>query len=61
VDNLDEEVMRMRQAVDAIHTDVVGLRDGVEPHMADLSRAARPLKRVSGRIARGGRGGEPRP
>jgi hypothetical protein len=60
VENLDAEVTQMRRAVQEIQLEVGGLREGVEPHMADLSRAVRPFKRVSGRLSRGGRAPEPR-
>jgi hypothetical protein len=60
--HLDDEVIRMRTAVDRLESEVGGLREEMndlssgieevcasvgrlEPHIADISRIARPLKR----------------
>jgi hypothetical protein len=59
VDSLDDEVRRMRGAVESIGTDVIGMRESVEPlegELEELRKVMHPLKRVTGRIGRAGRG-----
>ena len=55
VEVLDEEVRTMRAAVEGMGGDVTHLRDGIarlEPHLEDVSRAARPLRRLGERAWR---------
>jgi hypothetical protein len=55
VDSLDEEVKRMRAAVEAMGGDVTELQQGiarVEPHLEDVSRVAHPLRRINQRARR---------
>jgi len=52
VDSLDDEVKRMRAAVDGMGGDVGELRDGIErlePHLEDVTRVAHPLRRLGDR------------
>ena len=52
VDSLDDEVKRMRSAVDGMGGDVGELRDGIErlePHLEDVTRVAHPLRRLGDR------------
>lgn len=56
VDSLDDEVKRMRAAVEGMGGDVGELRQGIErlePHLEDVSRVAHPLRRLN--QTRGGR------
>ena len=55
VEVLDEEVRAMRAAVEGMGGDVTHLRAGIarlEPHLEDVSRAARPLRRLGERAVR---------
>lgn len=55
VERLDEEVREMRAAVDDMGGGVTHLRAGIErlePHLEDVSRAARPLRRIGERAWR---------
>ena len=55
VERLDDEVREMRDAVDGMGGDVTHLRAGIErlePHLEDVSRAARPLRRLGERAWR---------
>lgn len=52
VDSLDDEVKRMRAAVEGMGGDVGELRDGIErlePHLEDVTRVAHPLRRLGDR------------
>jgi hypothetical protein len=52
VRELNDEVTRMRRAVEGMGGDVGELRGGIErlePHLEDVSRVAHPLRRLSGR------------
>ena len=52
VDSLDDEVKRMRAAVDGMGGDVGELREGIErlePHLEDVTRVAHPLRRLGDR------------
>jgi hypothetical protein len=52
VDSLDDEVKRMRAAVDGMGGDVGDLREGIErlePHLEDVTRVAHPLRRLGDR------------
>jgi hypothetical protein len=52
VDSLDDEVRRMRAAVEGMGGDVGELRDGIErlePHLEDVTRVAHPLRRLGDR------------
>jgi ubiquinone biosynthesis protein UbiJ len=55
VERLDDEVREMRAAVEGMGGDVTHLRSGIErlePHLEDVSRAARPLRRLGERAWR---------
>lgn len=55
VERLDEEVRQMRAAVEGMGGNVSHLRTGIErlePHLEDVSRAARPLRRIGERAWR---------
>jgi hypothetical protein len=63
VDSLDQEVRRMRHAVEAIDTDVLAMqesltdelsqtREGVARVERELGSAVHPLRRVAGRLSR---------
>ena len=55
VDSLDDEVKRMRAAVEAMGGDVTELQQSisrVEPHLEDVSRVAHPLRRLNERTRR---------
>ena len=55
VERLDDEVREMRAAVEGMGGDVTHLRAGIErlePHLEDVSRAARPLRRLGERAWR---------
>jgi chromosome segregation ATPase len=55
VDSLDDEVKRMRAAVEAMGGDVTELQQSiarVEPHLEDVSRVAHPLRRLNQRTRR---------
>jgi len=55
VERLDEEVREMRAAVEGMGGNVTHLRAGIErlePHLEDVSRAARPLRRIGERAWR---------
>lgn len=57
VDSLDEEVKRMRAAVESMGGDVGELKHGIdrlEPHLEDVSRVAHPLRRLGRHRGRGG-------
>jgi hypothetical protein len=50
VESLDQEVKRMRAAVEGMGGDVGELRGGIdrlEPHLEDVSRVAHPLRRLN--------------
>ena len=52
VDSLDDEVRRMRSAVEGMGGDVGELREGIErlePHLEDVTRVAHPLRRLGDR------------
>lgn len=60
VDSLDDEVKRMRAAVETMGGDVGELRgsiDRLEPHLEDVSRVAHPLRRLGDRTRRAPRDG----
>ncbi len=55
VDSLDDEVKRMRAAVESMGGDVSGLEQSIarlEPHLEDVSRVAHPLRRIGNRTRR---------
>jgi hypothetical protein len=55
VDSLDDEVKRMRAAVESMGGDVSGLEQSIsrlEPHLEDVSRVAHPLRRLGDRTRR---------
>ena len=55
VDSLDDEVKKMRAAVESMGGDVSGLEQSIgklEPHLADVSRVAHPLRRLGDRTRR---------
>jgi hypothetical protein len=63
VESLDDEVRRMRQAVERIDGDVVAMQDSLKDELSqtregvlrlegELSRAVHPLRRVTGRLSR---------
>ena len=55
VDSLDDEVKKMRAAVESMGGDVAGLEQSIsrlEPHLEDVSRAAHPLRRLGNRTRR---------
>ena len=55
VDSLDDEVKKMRAAVESMGGDVTGLEQSIsrlEPHLEDVSRAAHPLRRLGNRTRR---------
>ena len=55
VERLDAEVREMRAGVEGMGGDVTDLRAGIErlePHLEDVSRAARPLRRIGERAWR---------
>ena len=55
VDSLDEEVRKMRAAVEEMGGDVSDLQQGIsrlEPHLEDVSRVAHPLRRLNERRRR---------
>jgi hypothetical protein len=55
VDSLDDEVKKMRAAVESMGGDVAGLEQSIgrlEPHLEDVSRAAHPLRRLGNRSRR---------
>lgn len=55
VDSLDDEVKKMRAAVETMGGDVSGLQRGIarlEPHLEDVTRVAHPLRRISARTRR---------
>jgi hypothetical protein len=63
VDSLDDEVRRMRQAVERIDGDVVAMQDSLKDELSqtregvlrlegELGRAVHPLRRVTGRLSR---------
>lgn len=55
VERLDQEVREMRAAVEGMGGNVTHLRAGIErlePHLEDVSRAARPLRRLGERASR---------
>jgi hypothetical protein len=57
VASLDDEVKRMRAAVESMGGDVSELQEGiarVEPHLEDVSRVAHPLRRLGARARRSG-------
>jgi hypothetical protein len=55
VDSLDDEVKKMRSAVESMGGDVSELEQGIgrlEPHLEDVSRVAHPLRRINERKRR---------
>lgn len=55
VDSLDDEVKRMRAAVESMGGGVEGLEETMarlEPHLEDVSRVAHPLRRLGDRTRR---------
>lgn len=55
VDSLDDEVRKMRTAVESMGGGVSGLEQSIarlEPHLEDVSRAAHPLRRIGTRTRR---------
>jgi hypothetical protein len=55
VESLDDEVKKMRAAVESMGGDVGGLEQSIarlEPHLEDVSRVAHPLRRLGGRTRR---------
>ena len=55
VDSLDDEVKKMRAAVESMGGDVSGLEESIgrlEPHLEDVSRVAHPLRRLGNRTRR---------
>ena len=55
VDSLDDEVKKMRAAVETMGGDVSGLEQSIgrlEPHLEDVSRVAHPLRRIGNRTRR---------
>ena len=55
VDSLDDEVKKMRAAVENMGGDVSGLEQSIsrlEPHLEDVSLAAHPLRRLGNRTRR---------
>ena len=55
VDSLDDEVKKMRAAVETMGGDVSGLEQSIarlEPHLEDVSRVAHPLRRLGARTRR---------
>lgn len=55
VESLDDEVRKMRAAVESMGGDVGELERTmarVEPHLEDVSRVAHPLRRLGGRARR---------
>ncbi len=51
VDSLDDEVRKMRAAVESMGGDIGDLKQGIgrlEPHLEDVSRVAHPLRRIGG-------------
>jgi hypothetical protein len=55
VDSLDDEVKKMRAAVESMGGDVSGLEASIarlEPHLEDVSRVAHPLRRIGNRTRR---------
>jgi chromosome segregation ATPase len=62
VESLDEEVKQMRGAVESLNGEVGELDTAIsklEPHLVEMRASLRPLKRVAGRMTRGGRRGDP--
>jgi uncharacterized protein YoxC len=58
VDRLDGEVRSLRGDIQSLSADLEGVAERIErlePHVADLSRLARPLRRMRGRTANGER------
>jgi hypothetical protein len=51
VESLDDEVIKMRQAVDRIDGEI----DTLTERVVDLQRSLRPLRRVADRVGRRGR------
>ncbi len=63
VESLDDEVRRMRQAVERIDGDVLAMQDSLKDELSqtregvvrlegELGRAVHPLRRVTGRLSR---------
>jgi hypothetical protein len=55
VDSLDDEVKRMRAAVESMGGDVSEMQtsiDRLEPHLQDVSNVAHPLRRLGSRARR---------
>ena len=55
VDSLDDEVKKMRAAVETMGGDVSGLEESIgrlEPHLEDVSRVTHPLRRIGSRARR---------
>jgi hypothetical protein len=55
VDSLDDEVKKMRAAVETMGGDVSGLEESIgrlEPHLEDVSLVAHPLRRLGNRARR---------
>jgi hypothetical protein len=55
VDSLDDEVKKMRAAVETMGGDVSGLEASIarlEPHLEDVSRVTHPLRRIGNRTRR---------
>ncbi len=56
VDSLDDEVKKMRAAVESMGGDVGELQgslERLEPHLEDVSQVAHPLRRINDRRGRG--------
>jgi Cys-tRNA synthase (O-phospho-L-seryl-tRNA:Cys-tRNA synthase) len=55
VESLDEEVRKMRAAVESMGGDVSEVQRGiarVEPHLEEVTRVAHPLRRIGDRTSR---------
>jgi hypothetical protein len=55
VDSLDDEVKKMRAAVETMGGDVSGLEESIgrlEPHLEDVSLVVHPLRRIGNRARR---------
>ena len=55
VESLDDEVKKMRAAVETMGGDVSGLEASIgrlEPHLEDVTRVAHPLRRLGNRARR---------
>jgi hypothetical protein len=60
VERLDVGMAELRAEVSTLNAEVITMRDSVErlePHVADLSKVARPFKRVRSRLAGSGDSG----